>query len=186
VLKLQSYLASAPRAVEHHAVGSPVSVAIEADKYRQDVTFVTPGDTPEARTVIERLAAKTDPKSTVVVASIGNGGANGPGDTDRSGVYEIWPVTLAGEPDVRREALNVEPSEGDLALLAGKPLLDKLDPVPADYKYAEEYEYDATRMAGNNRSLLLMVILIGLLLVEQITAYSASYHPPRAALGRRG
>lgn len=186
VLKLQSYLASAPRAVEQHAVGSPVSVAIEADKYRQDVTFVTPGDTPEARTVIERVAAKTDSKSTVLAASIGNGGANGPGDTDRSGVYEIWPVTLAGEPDVRREALNVEPSEGDLALLAGKPLLDKLDPVPADYKYAEEYEYDATRMAGNNRSLLLMVILIGLLLVEQILAYSASYHPPRAALGRRG
>ncbi len=91
-------------------------------------------------------------------------------------------MTLAGEADVRREALNVEPSEGDLALLAGKPLLDKLDPVPADYKYAEEYEYDTTRTAGNNRSLLLMVILIGLLLLEQVMAYWASYHPPRAAV----
>lgn len=182
MLKLQSYLASTRRAVEEHVVGSPVSVAIEADKFRQDVAFVTPGDTPETRTVIERVAAKAEPKSTVLMARIGNGGASGMGDTERSGIYEIWPVTLAGEADVRREALNVEPSEGDLTLLAGKPLLDKLDPVKADYKYAEEYEYDITQPAGNNRSLLLMAILIGLLLVEQVMAYWASYHPTRAVV----
>lgn len=186
MLKLQSYLASTRRAVQQHVVGSPVSVAIEADKYRQDVAFVTPGDATETRTVIERVAAKADPKSTVLVASIGGEGAGNMGDTDRSGIYEIWPVTLAGEADVRREALNVEPSEGDLALLAGKPLLDKLDPVQADYKYAEEYEYDIAQSAGNNRSLLLMAILIGLLLLEQAMAYWASYHPPRAAVGKQG
>jgi hypothetical protein len=132
--------------------------------------------------VIERVAAKAEPKSTVLMASIGSGGASGMGDTDRSGIYEIWPVTLAGEADVRREALNVEPSEGDLTLLSGKPLLDKLDPVKADYKYAEEYEYDIAQSAGNNRSLLLMAILIGLLLAEQVMAYWASYHPTRAAV----
>lgn len=186
MLKLQSHLASTRRAVEQHVVGSPVSVAIEADKYRQDVAFVTPGDAAETRIVIERVAAKAEPKSTVLMASIGGGGAGNMGDTDRSGIYEIWPVTLAGEADVRREALNVEPNEGDLALLAGKPLLDKLDPVKADYKYAEEYEYDIAQSAGNNRSLLLMAILIGLLLLEQVMAYWASYHPPRAAVGKRG
>ena len=186
VLKLQSYLAFAQRAVRQDLVGSPVSVAIQADQYRQEVTFVTPGDTSETRNAIERIAAKTGPNSTVLTARIGNGGANGPGETDRSGVYEVWPVTLAGEADVRRHALNVEPSEGDLALLAGKPLLDKLDPVQADYKHAEEYEYDGTRTEGNNRSLLLMAALIGLLLLEQVMAYSASYHPPRAAVGKAG
>ena len=185
VLKLQSYLAASRRAVEQRPVGSPVSVALEANKYRQDVTFVTPGETPETRTVVERVAARAEPNSPVLVAGIGNGAAgsaaNGGGDTDHSGIYEAWPVTIAGEADVRRQALNVEPSEGDLALLAGKPLLDKLDPVKADYKYAEEYEYEIARLGGNNRSLLLMAILIGLLFAEQIMGYWASYHPPRAA-----
>jgi hypothetical protein len=180
VLKLQSYLASTRRAVEQQPVGSPVSVAVEASKYRQDVTFVTPGETPETRTVIERVATRAEPQSPVLLAGIGNGAASGVGDTDRSGIYEAWPVTIAGEADVRRQALNVEPNEGDLALLAGKPLLDKLDPVKADFKYAEEYEYEIARLSGNNRSLLLLAVLVGLLLVEQIMGYWASYHPPRA------
>ena len=143
--------------------------------------FVTPGETPETRTVIERVATSAEPQSPLLRAGIGNGSAGGAGDTDRSGIYEAWPVTIAGEADVRRSALNVEPNEGDLALLAGKPLLDKLDPVKADFKYADEYEYEIARLSGNNRSLLLMAVLVGLLLVEQIMGYSASYHPPRAA-----
>ncbi|MCU0983286.1 MAG: hypothetical protein MUF25_29355, partial [Pirellulaceae bacterium] len=189
VLKLQSYLAASRRAVEQRPVGSPVSVALEANKYRQDVTFVTPGETPEARTIIERVAARAEPNSPVLIAGIGNGAAasaaNGAGDTDHSGIYEVWPVTIGGEADVRRQALNVEPSEGDLGLLAGKPLLDKLDPVKADYKYAEEYEYEIARLGGNNRSLLLMALLIGLLFAEQVMGYLASYHPPRAAAVRK-
>jgi hypothetical protein len=183
VLKLQSYLASTQRAVEQSLVGSPISVAVEAAKYRHDVVFVAPGETPQARTVIERAGTRVEPESTILEAVIGDGSsvatAGDIGETDRSGIYEAWPVMLAGEADVRRFALNVDPVEGDLALLAGKPLLDKLDPVQADYKYAEEYEYELARLGGNNRSLLLMVILVGLLLAEQLTGYWASYHPSR-------
>ena len=190
VLKLQSYLAANRRAVEPHPVGSPVSVALDAGKYRQDVTFVTPSETAETRNVIERVAARTAPDSSVLVATIGNGGSarssDGSGETDRSGVYEAWSVTSGGEADIRRQSLNVDPSEGDLTLLAGKPLLDKLDPVKADYKFAEEYEYETARLGGNNRSLLLMVILIGLLFAEQLLGYWASYHPPRPSTAGKG
>jgi hypothetical protein len=35
------------------------------------------------------------------------------------------------------------------------------------------------QLGGNNRSLLLMCLLIGLLLAEQAMGYSASYHPAR-------
>jgi hypothetical protein len=183
VLKLQSHLAATRRAVEQSLAGSPISVAVEAQKYRQDVVFVTPGETPQARTVIERVGTRAEPESPILQAAIGNGSTIGTtgdaGETDHSGIYEAWLVTLAGEADVRRFALNVDPIEGDLALLAGKPLLDKLDPVKADYKYAEEYEYEFSRLGGNNRSLLLMVILVGLLLAEQLMGYWASYHPAR-------
>lgn len=183
VLQLQSYLAASQRAVEQRLVGSPISVAVDAKTYRQDMVFVTPGETPQSRTLIERVGMRSAPESPVLEARVGSSGTLGTaadeGETDRSGIYEAWPVILAGEADVRRYALNVDPLEGDLALLAGKPLLDKLEPVKAGYKYAEEYEYEFSRLGGNNRSLLLMVILVGLLLTEQLMGYGASYHPAR-------
>jgi hypothetical protein len=178
-LKLQSHLASSRRLVESRPVGSELSVTVESEKYRQDLVFVTPGETPETRVVIERVAAKPKANSPVIAAAIGPNGAGGVSETDRSGVYEAWPVTAAGEPDVRRFALNVETAEGDLAMVAGKPLLDKLDPVNAEFRYADEYNYEMAGFHGDNQSLLLMGLLVVLLVVEQVLAYAVSYHPAR-------
>ena len=99
------------------------------------------------------------------------------GETDRSGIYEAWLATMAGQADVRRFALNVDPAEGDLTMLADKQLLDKLDPVKAEFRFADEQVYEMAQLGGNNRSLLLMCLLICLLLAEQALAYSVSYHP---------
>jgi hypothetical protein len=182
-LKLQSHLASSQRPLESRPVGSELSVAVEAQKYRPDMSFVAPGETPETRVVIERVGTKPAANSALIAAAIGKNGTGGVGETDRSGVYEAWPVTLAGERDVRRFALNVEPAEGDLAMLAGKPLLDKLEPVKADFRYADEYNYETAGLSGENQSLLLMGLLVALLLLEQVLAYSASYHPARVMAG---
>lgn len=183
VLKLQSHLASRRRDVEQRLVGSPLALAVEAAKYRPELIFVAPDETPGARVAIERRGERGAPDAPILEAELGGGGslggANDAGETDRSGIYEAWAMTLAGETDVRRYALNVDPAEGDLALLSGKPLLDKLAPVKADYRAAEEYAAETSRLAGDNRGLLLMVILVVLLLAEQWLGYWASYHPAR-------
>ena len=178
-LKLQSYLASARRKVESRLVGSPIRVELEAAKYRQDIQFTAPGQTPQTRVVIDRTAAPVEANSPIMVASIGTALSSGAGETGRSGIYEAWPVTMAGEPDVRRFALNVESAEGDLAVVDSKRLLNELDPIQAEFRYADQYDFEMAGLSGNNRSLLLMCLLIGLLLAEQILAYSASYHPAR-------
>jgi len=181
-LKLQSYLASAQRTVESRPVGAPISVQMEADKYRQDLQFIIPGETAESRLVIDRVAAKSPTNSLVMAAAIGRASFADEGETDRGGIYEAWPVTTAGEADVRRFALNVEPTEGDLAMIDSKSLIENLDPVKAEFRYADEFSYDLAGLAGNNRSLLLMCVLIVLLLAEQIMGYSASYHPAKGAV----
>lgn len=178
-LKLQSYLASAQRTVESHPVGAPIAVQLEADKYRQDMQFIIPGQTPEARLVIDRVAAKSPTNSLVMDAAIGRSSLAEVGETDRSGIYEAWPVTTAGEADVRRYALNVEPNEGDLATIDSKSLIENLDPIKVEFRYATDVSYDLAGLAGNNRSLLLMCLLVLLLLGEQIMGYSASYHPAK-------
>jgi hypothetical protein len=179
ILKLQSFLASAQRSSESFPVGGPLTVVLEADKYQPNLVFVAPGETPETRLVIERDAEPVTSDSPVREATIGGSGLNGPGDTDRSGIYEAWPLTVSGEVDVRRFAVNVDPGEGDLALAESPQLLETLRPIKAQFRYADEYTFDTASLSGDNRSLLLMALLILLLIGEQLLAYSASYHPVR-------
>ncbi len=181
VLRLHSHLASAERAAEMRPVGVPIVVQLEAGKFRQDLQFVAPGDTPETKQVIDRVATRKEPNSPLMTAAIGQVTPDETGETDRSGIYEAWPVTNAGEPEVRRFALNVEPSEGDLSRVDPKLLIANLAPVKAEFRYADEYSYELSGLSGNNHSLLLMCLLIALLLAEQLVAYSASYHPARGA-----
>jgi hypothetical protein len=54
-----------------------------------------------------------------------------------------------------------------------------LDPIKAEFRFADEQVYEMAQLGGNNRSLLLMCLLILLLLAEQAMAYSVSYHPVR-------
>jgi hypothetical protein len=183
VLKLQSYLASALRPVESRAVGYRLPVEIESGKFRPELPFSAPGDTPETRIVIDRMAEKPRPNSPTLVASIGDVAADGVGETDRSGIYEAWLANPAGQAEVRRFALNVESGEGDLTRLDPPALALNLDPVKAEFRYADEYSYEVASLGGNNRSLLLMCLLIFLLVGEQAMAYSASYHPARVATG---
>jgi hypothetical protein len=179
VLRMQSHLASAYRNAPTRLVGTPLTVQMEAEKYRRDLQFTVPGETPESRIVVERAAAKTEPTSPLMAATIGDTAVAGTGDTDRSGVYEAWPITTAGQPDVRRFAINVDANEGDLTVVDGQTLLARLHPVKGNFRYADEYVFDLAGVSGSNRSLLLMMLLLGLLLAEQVLAYSASYHPPR-------
>ena len=159
ILRLQSHLASAQRTTPARLVGTPIEVQLEADKYRRDLQFTAPGETPEARIVVERVADKPEPAAPLMAAAIGDAVVGGRSETDRSGVYEAWPVTVAGQPDVRRFALNVEPSEGDSDPGRRPALLNRLEPVKADFRYADEYAFELAGIPGSNRSLLLMALL---------------------------
>lgn len=176
-LKLQSYLAAGRRDFDSRPVGTPIVVSLEVDKFRQDLQFIAPGDTPETRTVIDRSAARASADSPIMSAAIGQSLIDGQVQTDRSGIYEAWPVTTSGQADVRRFALNVDPQGGDLRLVDSRDLLNALSPVKAEFRSAEEFTYELAGLGGSNRSLLLMGLLLMLLIGEQALAYSASYHP---------
>jgi hypothetical protein len=176
-LKLQSYLAAGRRAFDSRTVGTPIEIRLEVDKFRQDLLFTTPGDAPETRTVVERSAVRAASDSPVMSAAIGQALIDGQIQTDRSGIYEAWPVTTGGQADVRRFALNVDPEGGDLRLADPKRLLAALAPVKAEFRSAEEFTYELAALGGSNRSLILMAMLLMLLIAEQALAYSASYHP---------
>jgi uncharacterized membrane protein len=180
-LKTQAHLASTRRLNDPRVVGQPLDLQLEAAKYRNDLSFVVPGENATSRIKIDRQATAVDKESGTLVTSIGRGSpeVDEPRDTDFSGIYEAWPITTKGEIDVRRWAFNVEPEEGDLTRVSATELLSRLDPVKVSYHEAEQFEQDATGSSGYNLSHLVMGLLVCLLVGEQLLAYSASYHPAK-------
>ena len=178
VLKTQSYLATASRLDDPRLVGTPLDLPLESAKYRSDMAFVLPGERPGSRIKTERQASAPEAGGATLVASLGRGlvESRRSAETDRRGIYEAWPISVKGEVDLRRWAFNVDPDEGNLTGLAPADLLARLDPVKVNYHAADQYEQEEVASTGYNLSFVLMWLLIGLLVGEQLLAYSASYH----------
>lgn len=181
-LKLQAYLAASNQHDDGRAVGSTIELTLNSDDYLNEVSFVVPGESDEQTVVEQRTATPISEESPLVQVALdvnasrrlGNGVARG-------GIYEAWASTRDGTVDMRRYALNPDPSEGDLTFAGSQDLLDRLKPLSIKYRMADEYAYDLFEQAGYNRSFLVMCLLVVILLGEQLVAYSASYHPARGA-----
>ena len=179
-LKLQAYLAASNQHDDSRIVGSPISLTLNADEYLNDISFVVPGDLA-GETLVEQRTAKPLAAESPLMQAVLDGtslqrGSNG---VARGGIYEAWAPTRAGNFDVRRYALNPDPSEGDLDFAPSQQLLARLEPLAIKYRGVDEYGSDPLAQAGYNRSFLVMCLLIAMLLGEQLLAYSASYHPAR-------
>jgi hypothetical protein len=182
---MQSHLATPKRLDDPRLVGTPLEVQLPASQYRSEIDFVQPGPKEGVRFKIARNA---DKENDLLTASVGLGLLEDRRntETDRAGIYEAWPVFLNDTSiDLWRWALNVDPEEGNLARLNEESLLKKIEPLRASYHLAEQYQQGEAVASGYNLSLLVMGVLLALLVGEQALAYSASYHPLRAAVGGR-
>jgi hypothetical protein len=178
LLKLQSFLAAPQRTVDPRLVGSPLTVQLSNEAYRSDLTFVTPGEKPELPVVMRRTATADEESKagslTAKLAGLSRDDAN----TSRSGIYEIWPITVAGPLEVRRFAFNVNTSESDVSQASSRTLLAGLAPTRIRMRRADDLAFDLTEEAGLHRGTWLIGLLVLMLIGEQILAYVASYHPP--------
>jgi len=182
-LKLQSYLSASARPEEQRLVGEPIRLELEATRYLPELTVMSPSSQPDVPLKTTITASAPSAGSPLLAANIGvnqYGASNG--QTDRAGLYEVWTTTLQGSSDVRRYALNVEPEEGDLATADPSEVTQKLSPVKIGWQKSDNVSYLAARQAGYNRSLLVMIVLVALMIGEQALAYSASYHVARAGV----
>jgi hypothetical protein len=129
--------------------------------------------------VIAKTATPASDSSATLVASLSHEIGADSGSTDRSGVYEAWVQELAGPIDVRRFAVNVEPAEGSLSKEAGAVIVERLTPVTVQFHQANDYTSSYGDHSAANRSLLLMCLLLGALVGEQVLAHFTSFHPTR-------
>jgi hypothetical protein len=106
----------------------------------------------------------------------------------RSGVYQVRLTrTASGEQEMRRYVYNVDSDEGDLTTVSRQELAQRLEAVKYQYEQASAFHYAVAAMAGYNLGEKLLYLLVALLMIEQVLAYTCSYHPsarqPLAAKG---
>ena len=166
VRELHAYLSRRPSADASHQVGERLQLKLDAARYQPQVRFVTP-------------SADAASSATVDAVSAGDGQLAAEfSQTETSGLYEARLTTIAGKPEVRHFAVNVDAAEGDLKALFGADLAARLLPeVKYQFEPAARFESNMGEPGGRNLSEFLLYLLIVLLIGEQLLAWAISYHP---------
>ena len=171
MLELESHLASARRKAESLEVGAAVRLPLDAAVDGIEVDFVIPPD----GTVVHQTAA-ADPAGSLA--------ARLPA-ADAPGAYAARWQRADGTQRERLFAVNVAPDEGRLERIGRERLDRTLAGVPFTYENAAALQPDTQSLAGVSLVTPLLLGLLGVLLLEQLVAYSSSYHPavrqPRSA-----
>ncbi len=176
---LQSYLSQRPGEDRQRLVGSPLEISLDPAVYQPSVRFELPessmGEGGNAAAVTLNASPSRDGPSLVSLR-----------DTSSSGFYEARLARIDGAPEARRYAVNVDATEGDLATSDAEQLAARLEGVNYHYDQAAAFQSANGNHSGYNLSDALLYALVFLLLVEQVFAWSASYHPVRRATGTVG
>ena len=162
MLELESHLARTRRRAESLEVGEPVSVRLDAAVDEIEVDIAVPPD----GTLVHQTA----------VASPAGGLEATLAETSVAGGYTARWRRLDGTERERLFAVNVAADEGQLERI-GRERLDRvLAGVAFKYDRAESLEPDTTTLAGVPLVKPLLYLLAAVLILEQLLAYSASYH----------
>jgi len=165
MLDLGAWLLGSRPAEESGQVGMPLEVTLEASAYQRRVRFLPPADQSAASATVQ---AQPTPEGVLKAAF---------DETDAAGIYRVEVSRKDGSAETRHYALNVDPSEGDLAHLGAPELAERLKGVNYRYVRAGGFQYDLGDAAGYDLSEALLYGLIVMLIGEQLLAYSAGYHP---------
>ena len=161
VQELQAYLSHEP-ADTSRTIGTPLVVKLPPSQYDRALRFVTPEK--DALPVVVNAVPTADGALTAGLAA-----------TDFSGVYRVRLQRRDGQEETREFAYNVDPDEGDLRIVPGAQLARQYRGV-ARYERAAEFQSAGDTQAGYQMTDLLLYVLAGLLVLEQLLAWSASYH----------
>jgi len=172
MLQMAAYLSAARQTDPSREVGGPLEVEFQRTKYQPQVKFVTPQRGPTGTLPVEAAPSGQGLKASM------------PGDAQQSGLYEVQFKKADGGESSRWFAYNVAPAEGDLKTVDGQQLESRLPGIKFRFHHAADALFGAGDFDRANLSRFVLYSLIGLLVLEQLLAYSCSYHPTAKELAR--
>jgi hypothetical protein len=163
MLELESHLARSRRRAESLEVGDPLAVRLDASVDEIEVDVAVPPD----GTLVHQSAVASP--AGVLEATL-------PSTTAAGGYTARW-RRLDGTERERIFAVNVAAEEGQLERIGRERLDRTLTGVAFKYDRAESLQPDTTTLAGVPLVRPLLYLLAAVLIIEQLLAFSASYHP---------
>ena len=146
---------------------APIKLTLPEAEFQPEVKIRAPG------------ISESSAESIVAAAKDGVYEITAPGKP-RSGVWRFELTTRDGKPQTRYVAVNVPNGEGRLALIDREEIAKRLRGVEYRYSLATDFSETDDELAGYRLGDALLYLLAGLLIVEQLFAVSASYHPAAA------
>jgi hypothetical protein len=162
MLVLESHLARSRRRAESLQVGDAVAVRLDPAVDEIEVDFSLPPD----GAVVHQTAVATPAGGLVATL---------PAATTAGSYVARW-RRLDGTERERIAAVNVSAAEGQLERIGRERLDRTLAGVAFKYDAAESLQPDTTTLAGVPLIRPLLHLLVAVLVVEQLLAFSASYH----------
>jgi hypothetical protein len=162
--ELVSYLASSREQDPLYQVGDDLEVSVDERKYQSTVRFRLPGQGPARVEVPVNATAKNGMLSSKL------------NDIEASGVYAAQLEPREGSPETRQFAVNVATGEGDLAITHRDELARQLAGTDFVLHDAADMTLDTQTLAGIEMGDALLGTIVVMLLVEQLLAYTASFH----------
>ncbi len=185
-LQLHAHLADQIRPSHQQTVGQPLTVTVDRSRLRADVLFSVPTADQKRRQFEKTAQPVAGEESNVLSVSLGatDAGDDGglAGETDHAGIYEVELTDLTGKSILRRYAFNVDTHESDLQVSETDQLREMLDPLTIEFDRATAVALASGDDSDQSWSEILMWLLLGTLLAEQLLAYLTNYHPRRAAM----
>ena len=185
MLVMQDYLAAGRRPHADRRVGQRVEFDVAADSYKPVARLFAPSADPANRLESE-LRGNTDTGSGRLDFAVGGTALQQRAESARQGVYDLWLETTESDSQVRRFALNVDPAESDLAWMTPQKLAEVYADADPKISRWDQFSSAVQRNAASSLTKLLLGILVGILLLEQILAFWASYHARPSGSGRPG
>jgi hypothetical protein len=173
LLLLEEYLAAGKYPHEVTLVGTPVDFVKPTGSVTPDVTLWSPTMSDER---IERKIRLTQSDAGLA----GRVGESSLSNVNRGsavpGVYELWFRQMDSSSSVDRVALNVDCEESDLALLDDEDVILQLGGVEPKLTDWDQFNPEPEQKAVSSLNRLLLLLLVGLLIVEQYLGWACSYH----------
>jgi hypothetical protein len=174
VQNIVPYLSRRPLADAELQVGDPKSITFASAAYQPTVHFDGPGGDTSTATFDAAPDGKDTLKATYTRTAL-------------SGFYSAKLTTKANKVENRVFAVNVDPAEGDLKALTEPDIIARLGPeLKPKFEYASRFETQLDEAQGRNLGDLLLIVLVVILALEQLLAWSCGYHvsAPAAAPAR--
>ncbi len=180
MLLVENLLAAGKYASEINFVGVPINIVVPANLYGPELTLVAPGESrwlDEQVRVPMKLRMTLSPKGDEYQIALGQADAtDAHSSVDLPGIYDIWFRTANSKLELKRLALNVETAESEMKLVNSQNCLAALIQSKPSWVDWDAFSPEPKQNSASSISNLFLFVLLGLLIAEQLLAYSASYH----------